>query len=454
MNMKYGGILVALMLVLSATLLPAIHGSKINTILETHLSETTENIDQTLLNYFEKMAEREVGNQNDILGEMQTYLSYGDNDLSHQFNEIYNILQSNMDEQEFNDLMSFMLSTLRFLNSNEMKISTINNLLKDTIKSIKTDLGSVNTDDALNDNFVKSYVDFFEENDGEPIPDIQSNSAFETYWTRYGKAKCYWFGYMPWKTGENEFGPRKIWNVNTGWIGLWSGSNFYDWHQRAVDYIIGLEEETGKSTFVQLMNLGIAASLIFFFISLVVWLSGFLVGNPNWILAGGGVALLGSIFALVTAYYLYVVLYYFLYGSNAYFEMQRYGNVEFTIHVINETGNDITSYITVQAVSDDASFKYETNEPVYPNFGEVPWEISEFEYDLKKVKDEFGNEEPSTFCLHSAQESPEKWKKAVPPPGIWSFTVDAVGYKPEEYTLKQEILPGECFNITIQLKEL
>jgi hypothetical protein len=454
MNIKYCGIIVALMLVVSATLLPAIHGSKINSLLETHLPKITENDDKNLIYYFKKMNERGVGTEIEILNEIQIYLSCEKSYLSTQLHQIYTTLQNKLGEQEFNDFMGFMLATLRYLNSNGLEINDINNLLYGTVGSIRTEILSTNNDISLDEKAIKSYVDLFKLTEDEQIPKTQLNSHFETYWIRYGKAKCYWYGYMPGPAGENEFGPIKIWNVNTNRIGLWSGTNFYDWHQNAVDYIIGLEEDTGKSTFVQLMNLGIALSLILFIASIVIWGFGFFSSNDNWILFGGGIALFGLMTAIITAYYLYVVLYYFLYGSNAYFEMQRYGNVDFIVHVINETGKDITSDISVKATSTDASLKYNNNEPVYPEFENVPWSIHEFEYDLAKVKDQYGNDKPSTFCLHSSQETPEKWKKAVPPPGTWSFIVNAAGYTQKIYNLEDEILPGECFTVTIPLQEL
>lgn len=452
MNIKYSGILVVAMLMISATFLPAIHGSTVNSIIETQLGSLNTKDDE-VAQYLQQITDRKGANKKEVFKEVQRYLCLDGDQGSSLFSFLCNGLLKEMGQVGFDEFMSFMLASLTYVNDHDMDVQEANTLIYKRIESIQNDLILAQNDMCSLEEILSDNQDIFNGEDSPETCCIIPGSDFETYWNRYGKAKCYWDGYMPGKTGENEFGPTKLWNVNRRWIGLWVGENFYDWHQNAVDYIIGLDEETGKAPFVQLMNIGISASALFFILSAIIYSTGFFSSNANWILAGGLIALIGLFCASLTAFYLYVVLYYFLYGSNAYFEMQRYGNVDLIVHVINQTGSDISSALDVKAVSADAVYKEDHNEPVYPNFQDVTWSSEEFNYDLVRLNDQHGNREPSTFCLHAAQQSPEKWKQAVPPPGNWVIYIDAEGYITEEkgYPIEDELVFGDCYSITIQL---
>lgn len=439
--------MIGVMLVLTATVLPAINGSQLNNLLQEAKSFENNTKENTLVRYLTQINNRDFTNKKEIFNEMQAYLSIDDNSFSF-FNDLCSHLEKKLGSQVFDELMNFMFGALKYLNENELEMEQLNTVLYEKIASIKASLLSLDGEIDERGQLFERNHDFLAIYSSEEPSCMQTNSAFDEYWIKYGRAKCFWYGYMPSTSGD----PSKF-NVNRGFVGLWSGENFYQWHQNAVDYIIGLDENTGKAPFVQLMNVGIAISLFLAMLSSGIFSAGFFSSNPEWILAGGVLSIIGLMASILTAGYLYIVLYYFLFGSNAYFEMQRFGNVDFTVHVVNETGYDITSDISVVANSVDAYEKYDNNEPVYPQFENVNWSYKEFEYELVRVIDQSGNEEPSTFCLHGAQESAEKWKKAVPPAGEWRIVVDAEGYEKEEYIAERELLPGECVSFTITLTE-
>ena len=447
--------MLVIMLVISSTFFPALQGSHVKSIIDTQLKHVNLEEDDLSL-YLKQIQQQKTTNKNEVFREVQRYLSIDEAQGSIMFDYLCNRLVKDMGPETFDEFMHFLFVTLQYLNTHDMDIKDINTGLYEKILSIQNGLESEKNEADSLKSIIEKNQEYLNGIKFEETGCMNSESTFERYWTEYGKAKCYWDGYMPTPTGNNGYAPNKNRNVNQNKIfSLWAGENFYDWHQYAIDYIIGLDDQTGKATFVQLIILGVGASAIMLIVSSIIWSIGFFSGNEDWILIGGFVALIGLLCASLTAFYLYRVLYYFLYGSNAYFEMQRYGNVDLIVHVTDETGSSIPVYMTVTAKNTDAVLKYDQGEPVYPGFTDVNWSSEEFIYDLARVNDQYGNPEVSTFCLHAAQESPEKWKKAVPPPGNWVIYIDANGYETNKngYPIPAELGVGDCYSMTIQLKE-
>jgi len=351
-----------------------------------------------------------------------------------------------MDEDDFNEFMSFLKIILQYLNSNEMSVNELYSSFHNDIKVIYTDIKSVLDVTSSEYNSLNSIYDLLELYNAETSN--SGDTVFETYWGKYGLAKCYWDGYMP---SLNSAKPSTR-NVNKN-LGLWRGDNYYVWSEEGAKYILGTNE-TPQATFYMLNLIGVGLFGIAILSGSFLFARGLFgndVNSVGFLALGGGLSLFGFLICFALLWYDWTVLNYFLFGSNAYLECLRTGNVDFIVNVVNETGNYINTSCTVIARSTDAFGK--ENEPVYPGFDNVSWSVNEFEYQMVKISN-YNSDKYSVFSLHSAQESPDRWEKAVPPPGIWDFTVNADGYKEEKYILKEEIHPGNCFNITIKLEGL
>ena len=447
MKYKILGILMVSLVFMAFNIVPIIQGSEIHQIMNYRNEDYLDFKSFNLIDFLEKINDQGKTNEDNVFIELQKYSSNNNFKLSSLlFVSICNRIKRNFGEEGYNEFMIFFEKLLRYSNSNNLTLQNIYRSFHINLKQIQKQIQLFNNGlktDLEYSGFLKDLLDITK-------PDIRSQEAstFEAYWEKYGQAKCYWDGYMP---SLNSPEPNKARNVYER-LGIWRGDNYYDWSENAAKYILGTEDSPQASFYI-LNVFGVGISALVISIGLPLFLMGLFSGGNDSIgklTLGGGLSLIGVIIVSGLLWYDWNVLNYFLFGTNAYLECLRFGNVDFMVHVINETGYDINTSCTVIARSTEAFDK--ENQPVYPGFYDVNWSTDEFEYSLEKVANYNANEH-SIFSLHSAQESPEKWKKAVPPPGIWSFTVNAGGYQEEVFTLTEEIGPGECFNITIQLKK-
>lgn len=453
MNIKIIGIFIAIIIFLGFSIFPAMQGIENIRIIKRENDIQLDKNNFDIVEFLDKMENQDDATDEDAFYEIQNYLNDKDIDPSLLiFNYLCNRIKNNMGEKEYNNFISFFEKMLQYLNSNDITIMELYSLFSNDIKLILTDLSYVL------DGF-KSENDFFDKI--EDLLEIYKtektnfgDSEFDVYWDKYTRAKCYWAGYLPQKSeDEDEKGSPNIdSNVNKGLIKLWIGDNFRQWSDRAATYIIGVEEDTGTAPFWLLNQALFIVVAILAVTSVPIFIHGFLTESNVKLVLGGGLALIGLFAFSLMMYYDWITFVYFLFGTNGYLECHRFGNVEFMVHVIDENGSDVKTSCIVTAKSKNAFDIFDQNNPPYPGF-EVNWTIDEeFEYQMEKVTNDNGNY--SIFSLQSSQKSPEKWERAVPPPGMWTFTVSATGYQPTVYHTKEPIKPGECFNITIPLEKL
>lgn len=436
-----GAITITTLLCILSCMSPLVYGSSINERLNQQPDSEFQEMNSKIvdmLNYVRE--ESDEITKEKIYERINEFLDKEPNTLSKSsFEMIYHRLEHLLGKEQMNHYLTILDWIINDIKDND---NSLFQCIREYYQSKNEfiDLITTNSDtiDIENIELILDKVPLNQERS------IQINDEFGEYWKRYRRAKCFWDGYMPKKGGEPSDR-----NVNKR-IGLWRGENFYNWSEGAADYILGTEEETGTAPFF-LMNIG---GFILFAIAVGLGVPSFLLGLPDTVgllTLGGGLSIFGLIVVGLMLAYDWTVLNYFLFGVNGYLECQRFGNVDFIVHIVDEQNNDITKPCTVIARNENAFDK--EGQPVYPGFEEVNWSTKEFEYNMKKVENNDGNKF-STFSLHSSQKSPEKWEKAVPPPGTWSFTVNAEGYKPKEYVIDDEISPGECFNLTIKIHQL
>jgi len=394
--------------------------------------------------FIEKINNNSKISNEDLYNEIDKYLKNRNLKIDFSyFNSLCNELKEKFGYELINDLFIFIYGSMKYINSNNLTLRELRNLLNDETAFLYNGIKSIIDTEQSSDN-LSNYI-------SEIFNSIRSfncyNDPFETYWAKYSYAKCVWDGYLPAK-GDSISNRNVAKNglLGAGILKLWSGGNYYDWSENAAKYIIGVEEETGSAFFYLLNIIGITTIGALLVSGGFSYGWGYVSGDVGKLTVGGALAIIGLIVGLFLLYYDWIVLTYFLFGSNFYFEMMRYGNVDFIVHVVDQNNNDIKTPCNVVARSVDA---YGKNESLCGK-DDVNWSVNEFTYLLKKV----GNNDGSMFSLHGSQESPEKWKKAVPPPGIWSFTVNAPGYSTGYLELNEEILPGEFYNLTIKINKI
>lgn len=244
-----------------------------------------------------------------------------------------------------------------------------------------------------------------------------NNNNFEKYWINYSKAKAIWAGNIPRKTNipsKNQFMPFKV----------WSGVTFHEWYLNGCNFLFGLNDKQGESTFYIVNKVGWYAVTALFIFCLFSFIWG-VFGNSVE-MAFMSAAMTGSLGLLVSVLLLYLdfnIMLYLMFGVNDFLNMFEWGNVDLVVQLKGD--QETLNSCTVEAYNENAYSKDGSN--LYEDL-DVPWSLDEFTYELVLAN---GNENNDVYTICYPEYIPKdddgtihsQWEKAVPPPGDWTVRV-------------------------------
>jgi len=439
------GIFAVSMLFLSSSIFPAIQGSNISNLISSE--DTIENnaAESKFVEYLEKIHSRDISQNVNIFPELQKYPFDGDNKRPLLLEYLYKVMRSNVGGDEFDELMSFVVVTLQYLNSHDMNLVDLNKLLSERIDLIQSQLHSIPNGQNSEEIFTSA---------NSVLPDIYKteqvsnmNSDFEEYWNRYERAKVTWDGNVINEDGELVWFPKYILNN-------WRGDNFHQWFYRACNYLYGIQDVKPVSEFRITNMIIFSISIVLGLCSALGFVYGF-AGHDSGYVLGNFAGVFAILLLLILAAKNYYTLQYFLFGINEFMMLFEWGNVKPIIEVKSDDPQVFDS-LKVTAISDGG---------IIPVLGRnaVEWSIDEFTYELHVESDQSSDGTSKsrifTICypeysyIDTDMESAHaQWKQAVPPSGDWTFYIEADGIKPVEPIKIEDIKPREAFQLTVELE--
>ncbi len=448
------GIFAVSMLFLSSSIFPAIQGSNVSNLITSE--DTIENnaAEFKLAEYLKKIHGQDISQNVNILPELQKYL-FDENSKGPLFFEyIFKAMRNNIGDDEFDELMSFVIVTLQYLKSHEMNLVDFNNLLNKRIDLIQSHLHSIANGQNSEEIFTTDNSVLLDSSKTEKVSNM--NSDFEEYWNRYERAKVTWDGNVIDEEGKLVWFPKYILNN-------WRGDNFHQWFYRACNYLYGIQDVKPFSDFRINNWIIFSISVVLGICSVLGFFYGF-AGHDSGYVLGNFAGVFAMLFFFILAAKNYYTLQYFLFGINEFMMLFEWGNVKPIVEITSDDPQIFNS-LEVKAISENAKQKYDEMDGFIPVVGRdaVEWSIDEFTYELhvesEQSYDENSKSRIYTICypeysyMDTDMESAHaQWKKAVPPPGDWTFYIEADGIKPVDPIKIEDIKPREAFRLTVELE--
>lgn len=350
-----------------------------------------------------------------IINKKDEVLSVQDEDIivSNYLNTIYRSIE--LDKGFIKCYFSFIQQTLNYLESTDLSIFELHHIINKEMIEVYDEFndmlnGKIANDQQSSTCSLVEKVEFLNENNN-PL----NQDDFETYWIKFRRAKGIWAGYYPNTNYEPD--PRN--NVKKY---FWYGDNFYDWYEGdlgAALFLFGRQPGVDSQFEKNNRNYGLIGAVFELFGAYLVQ-KGFRAPGGDILLStvGGIFAFCGSIFLGLLLVYDYFALTYFLFGVNSLIETIYFGNVNFVVNVVNNSGFPIDN-CKITAYSVEADKKQGTN------FEVGDWNISEFTYVLGKMESPYiGWYSLTERYVESPEEHPmEKFIQAVPPPGHYNLSI-------------------------------
>jgi len=365
------------------------------------------------------------------------------------YSKFYNEIENEYGKELIKIYLGILNYFIREANSYDLSINEVYKKFKSDIAFDgfkQTNVDKVRANTEISESFDQDI----------PIPTQKKASNFEEYWEWYRKGKIIWAGNFVNADGESIRTPSIVFN-------FWKGTNFHEWYYEAADYIWGIQGVTKYSQFRILNWLLFWPSIACGAISLIGFLSGFLMSSVEGYAIGSLFGLAGIICLILLIYNDYYIFLYYLFGTNAFMMMFEWGNINPIIEIkSNDPG--VFSSCKVTAINNDVEKKYiETGGVFGNNNGDpVTWSLEEFEYDLHIESEQTIDEKIRTYSIsypdyyyndHSKNSAHKQWEKAVPPPGNWTITIEAPGYKTITRTITNAE-PRTDYHLIVELEKI